>query len=51
MLLHFSKELDMPFKYDLTQLQNREQLIGFLELNEEVFESVLAFDPSAKKNQ
>jgi hypothetical protein len=48
MLLHFSKELDMPFKYNLTRLQNREQLISFLELNEELFESVLAFTPSGK---
>jgi len=38
----------MSFKYDLTQLKNRDQLISFLGLNEEAFENVLAFDPSTK---
>ncbi|QEX18002.1 hypothetical protein FRZ44_33060 [Hypericibacter terrae] len=36
----------MSFKYDLTQLQNREQLINFLGLSKDVFEDVLDFDPT-----
>lgn len=39
----------MSFHYDLTQLKNREQLIDFLGLNKEMFESTLTFDPSLKK--
>lgn len=38
----------MSFKYDLTLMQNRVQLISFLGLNETTFESVLSFDPNAK---
>jgi RNA-directed DNA polymerase len=40
----------MPFQYDLTRLQNREQLIGFLELNEGFFEDVLAFAPGTRRD-
>ncbi len=38
----------MSFKYDLTVLQKRDQLIRFLELDDKAFEEVLAFNPSAK---
>src|SRR5258708_2105769 len=37
-------ELAMPFKYDLTHLQSKVQLINFLGIDEVAFEKVLAFD-------
>jgi RNA-directed DNA polymerase len=38
----------MSFKSDLTVLKRREQLILFLELDEQTFEDVVTFDPKAK---
>jgi hypothetical protein len=37
----------MPFRYDLTPLQTKEQLLNFLAVSDSDFEKVLAFDPSA----
>ena len=37
----------MSFKYDLTQLKTREQLINFIGLSEVFFDDVLAFNPCA----
>ena len=36
----------MAFPYDLTILKNREQLVRFLELDEQNFEKVLSFKPN-----
>jgi hypothetical protein len=49
MLLHRSKELGMPFQYDLTLLKTRDHLISFLELDENLFDDVLAFDSSGTR--
>jgi RNA-directed DNA polymerase len=48
MLLHRSKELGMPFQVDLTLLKTKDHLISFLELDEKLFDDVLAFDPKTK---
>ena len=41
----------MAFKYDLTLLKERDQLVRFLELDEQEFDKVLKFDPHVKGNE
>lgn len=41
----------MSFKYDLTQLKKRDHLVDFLGVDAEIFEKVLAFDPSERKSR
>lgn len=38
----------MSFRYDLTILRKRDQLIDFLGIDEKTFEDVLAFDPNVR---
>lgn len=52
MLLHLCpKRRSMPFNYDFTLLQNKEQLVRFLGLDVTEFDEVLAFDPSARNER
>jgi RNA-directed DNA polymerase len=41
----------MPFKYDLTLLKSRQNLLDFLGVDEAIFEKTLSFDPQTQRTQ
>lgn len=51
LLLRLLMNYDMLFLYDLTRIQSKDALLQFLNLEAEIFESVLTFDPIEASTQ